>query len=151
MSYDVIGHIQAIIDQPKGKGEPPPFAVHMGFSDSITYTRVAVGEFDLEWRIEPYLCHRDGFVQGGIVGVVTDMAQSFAFWSTSNAPETYSTTDLHIRFTRPIIAGTLMRVESRVLNRSKRTGVIESRVVNVETGKLHAVVTGGWVLMARDI
>ena len=151
MEFDVIKKIQGMIDAPDLSNGPNRLVRKMGLDKHLRFTRVAFGEFDLEWRVDPELCLGDDFVQGGVVGVVADMAQSFAFWSTSKGPESYSTSDLHIRFIRPITAGKVMLVASKVMNRSRRIAVIESSVTNVETGKLHAVVTGGWMVADRNL
>ena len=151
MTHDPIPVIQSIIDHPEVSDGAPPFTRRMGFDEYMRFTRVAVGEFDLEWTVEQELCHVDGFVQGGITVVVADVAQSFAFWSTSTTPEAYSTTDFHTRYLRPIRAGRVVGVESRVNNRSKRTAAIESRFINSETGKLLVIVTGGWLVVERNL
>lgn len=150
MSYDVIPIIQSIIDG-KAEGDPPPFSTRMGLDKSLVFTRATPGEVHAEWHVDAELCHRDGFVQGGITVVVADTAQSFAFWSTSQERESYSTVDLHTRFIRPIRAGAIIDLVSRVTNRSRRTAVIETRMTDRATGKLCAVITGGWTVAARDL
>jgi acyl-coenzyme A thioesterase PaaI-like protein len=64
--------------------------------------------------------------------------------------ESYSTAEFSTRFFRPIKAGERMIVDSILLNRSRRLGVIETTFVHAETGKLHAKVTGSWMLAKRD-
>jgi acyl-coenzyme A thioesterase PaaI-like protein len=150
MAYDVMAIIRSIMDG-TAEGEPPPFSAHMGLDKTLITVRADVGEIDMDWHVAPELCHRDGFVQGGMINVVADVGQSFAFWSTSIEPESYSTTDFHTRFLRPIMAGNVIRLENRVINRSRRTGTIETRFVDPGTGKIHAVVSGGWVLANRSL
>jgi acyl-coenzyme A thioesterase PaaI-like protein len=150
MTYDAMAIIRSIMDG-SAKGEPPPFSTHLGLDKTLITVRAEVGEIDMDWHIAPQLCLRDGFVQGGMINVVADIGQSFAFWSTSVEPESYSTTDFHTRFIRPIMAGSTIRLENRVINRSRRTGTIETRFVDLATGKFHALVSGGWVLASRAL
>ncbi len=149
MSYDVIATIQAIIDG-TSPGQAPPFAQTMGLNMDMRFTEVSHGRFVLVWTIGKQLSHHDGFVQGGIVSVVADTGQSMAFWSTSTEAETYSTADLSTRFFRPMKVGESFRVESIVINRSRRMGVVETRFIGVDDGKIYALVTGSWMLAKRN-
>jgi uncharacterized protein (TIGR00369 family) len=149
MAYDAIAMIQAMIDGTTPP-RPPPFVRTMGLDKGVRFTEVSLGRFVLIWTIGEELGHHDGFVQGGIVSVVADNGQSMAFWSTSTEPETYSTADLSTRFFRPMATGKSYRVESIVINRSRRMGVIETRFVGVDDEKLYALVTGSWMLTKRD-
>jgi uncharacterized protein (TIGR00369 family) len=149
MSYDVIAMIQAIIDG-TSPGQAPPYAQTMGLNTDMRFTEVSYGRFVLIWTIGKQLSHHDEFVQGGIVSVVADTGQSMAFWSTSTEEESYSTADLSTRFFRPMKVGESFRVESIVLNRSRRMGVVETRFIGVEDGKIYALVTGSWMLAKRN-
>lgn len=149
MSYDVMATIQAIIDGTLPE-QVPPFVKTMGLHMDMRFTEVNHGRFVLVWTIGKQLSHHDEFVQGGIVSVVADTGQSMAFWSTSTEDETYSTADLTTRFFRPMKVGESFRVESIVINRSRRMGVVESRFTGVEDGKIYALVTGSWMLAKRN-
>lgn len=149
MAYDVIAMIQAIIDG-TSTGGPPPFAKTMKLDESMRFTEVSHGRFAMVWTIGPELAHHDGFVQGGIVNVVADTGQSMAFWSTSVEDENYSTAEFSTRFFRPMKMGESFRVDSVVINRSRRLGIVETRFTGVEDGKLYAMVTGSWMLAKRD-
>ncbi len=151
MAFDVIAHIQAFIDGLDDRKSPLAYVNMTGLDRAIRYTFVERGRLDLEWTVDPCFCFKDGFVHGGAINIIADLAQSTAFWSTSEGPENYSTTDFHTRFIRPVSVGSVIRVESRVLNRSRRTGLVESRFIDKATGKLHAIVSGGWVLTTRDL
>jgi len=149
MSYNAIATIQAIIDG-NSPGQAPPYAKTMGLDTDMRFTEVSHGRFVLIWTVGKQLSHHDGIVQGGIVSVVADTGQSMAFWSTSTEDETYSTADLSTRFFRPMKLGERSRVESVVVNRSRRMGVVETRFIGVEDGKIYAVVTGSWMLAKRN-
>lgn len=151
MDMDPIAVIQTIIDGTVDSGAPPPYVAGMRL-EGMVFTAVEPGKFTLEWTPEMHHCQYDGIVQGGVVNVIADTGQSFAFWSSAElgSNESYSTAEFSTRFFRPIKAAEKMIVESTVLNRSRRLGVIESTFVHAETGKLHAKVTGSWMLAKRD-
>ena len=98
---DAIQQIQALIDGPADASGAPPFVRGMDLS-GVVFKSVSFGRFELEWRVDAHLTHFDGIVQGGIVNVIADTGQSFAFWSTSTSPETYSTSEFTTRFFRPM-------------------------------------------------
>lgn len=147
---DPIAIMQQMIDNPD-IDQAPPYVKGMNLEGSL-FKEVSKGRFLIEWTIEPHLTHFDGFVQGGIVNVIADAGQSFAFWAASDgSEETYSTAEFSTRFFRPLKGGETFLVESIVLNRSRRMGVIETTFIHKETGKLHAKVTGSWMLVKRDL
>lgn len=156
-AFDPVANIQAMIDMdtPMIDGKPdmsmaPPFVRGMDLT-GLKFTRVSAGEFDMEWTIDAHLTHYDGVVQGGIVNVIADSGQSFAYATTSKQMEMFSTADFATRFFRPMKSGDVIDVKSHVVNRSRRLGIIETRFVNRETGKLCAVVTGSWMIVDRDL
>ncbi len=149
-AVDPIQQIQAMIDGPADVSQAPPFVRGMDLS-GVVFKFVAPGRFDMEWTVHPHLTHYDGIVQGGVVNVVADTGQSFAFWTTSSGPEAYSTSEFTTRFFRPIKTGDVLDVSSEVINRSRRVSVVETRMVNKETAKLCAIVTGSWMIVNREL
>lgn len=145
-----IQQIQASIDTTGDLSQAPPFVRGMDLS-GVVFKSVAFGRFGLEWRVDAHLTHYDGIVQGGVINVVADTGQSFAFWSTSAGPESYSTSEFTTRFFRPIKTGDVLDVTSEVVNRSRRVCVIDTKMVNRETGKLCATVTGSWMIVNREL
>ena len=77
------------------------------------------------------------------------MSQTFALFSMLDAYEVWPTLDFHIRFIRPISVDNVVRVESKVVNRTKLTAVVETTFENSE-GKPFARVTGGWAKAGRE-
>jgi len=148
-TVDPITQIQSMIDAKPDISQAPPYVRGMDLS-GLKFTAVAPGRFEMEWTIGDHLTQYDGFVQGGVVNVIADSGQSFAFWTTAKEDETYSTAEFSTRFFRPMKAGDTIKVVSTVINRSRRLGVIESRFENMETGKLCAMVTGTWMPTKRD-
>lgn len=148
--HNPVEMLQAMINAPPDPAMAPPYVRGIGLVDGVKFESVASGVFDLEWTIEAHLTHVDGFVQGGVVNVVADTGQSFAFMTTSIKPETFSTAEFTTRFFRPMKTGEVINVNSKVINRSRRIGVVETNFVNQETGKLCAIVTGAWMVVNRD-
>lgn len=154
--FDPVANIQMMIDAdvPLVDGKPdmsmaPPFVRGMDLR-GLKFTRVSAGEFDMEWTIEAHLTHYDGMVQGGIVNVIADTGQSFAYSTTSTQMEAFSTADFATRFFRPMKVGDVVDVKSHVVNRSRRLGIVETQFINRETGKICAIVTGSWMIVNRD-
>ncbi len=154
--FNPIKDIQQLIDSAvNGTGEDldlsmaPPFVRGMDLT-GLQFTQVGVGEFDMVWTIDPHLTHYDGMVQGGIVNVIADTGQSFAYATTSAGPETFSTAEFTTRFFRPMKTGNVIDVRSHVINRSRRLGVVETRFTQWGTDKLCAIVTGSWMVVDRD-
>lgn len=147
---EALRNIQMMIDGPANPDEAPPFVRGMDLT-GLAFTKVAYGHFEMEWRVDAHLTHFDGIVQGGVVSVIADTGQSFAFYSTSREPEAYSTSEFTTRFLRPIQAGDVIHVVNEVVNRSKRLCIIETRMYNRETGKLCAMVTGTWMIADREL
>ena len=143
-------NIQQLIDVPADPAQVPPFVRGMDLS-GVVFKSVEVGRFELEWTVHPHLTHSDGIVQRGVVNVVADTGQSFAFYSTSIEQEAYSTYEFTTRFVRPIRADDRIAVVSEVVNRSRRIATIEARMVNKANEKLCAMMTGAWLLASRDL
>jgi acyl-coenzyme A thioesterase PaaI-like protein len=102
--FDPIKGIQELIDSAvNATGEDldlsmaPPFVSGMDLT-GLLFTRVAVGEFDMVWTVEHHLTHYDGMVQGGVVNVIADTGQSFAYATTSTVAEVFSTAEFTTRF-----------------------------------------------------
>ena len=66
-----------------------------------------------------------------------------------DAHEVWPTLDFHIRFIRPARNDDVVRVESRVVSRTKMSAVVETTFENSER-KLLARVTGGWAKAGRE-
>lgn len=145
-----LAQIQMMIDMPADMDQAPPFVRGMDLS-GVVFKSVKRGRFDLEWTVHPHLTHFDGIVQGGVVNVIADTGQSFAFYSLAAGQESYSTSEFTTRFFRPMVSGDVIDVVSEVVNLSKRLCTVETRMMNQETGKLCAIVTGTWMIAQREL
>lgn len=61
---DALKNIQMMIDGPADPAEAPPFVRGMDLS-GVSFTKVAYGHFEMDWRVDAHLTHYDGIVQGG--------------------------------------------------------------------------------------
>lgn len=144
-----IQNIQSIIDGGGDPSQAPPFVQGMNLS-GLVFKAVSYGRFDMEWTVDAHLTHFDGIVQGGIVNVIADSGQSFAFYSTATSQESYSTSEFTTRFFRPMQTGDVIDVISEVVNRSRRVCTVDTKMINQETGKLCAMITGSWMIAERN-
>jgi uncharacterized protein (TIGR00369 family) len=127
----------------------PPFAAHLQLRKGVRFEAIEEGRVVQTWTVAPHFTLPDGIIQGGLLGAVADMSQTMAIFTTLEAPETWPTLDFHFRFVRPIKVGDVVRIESKVLNKSRNNAVIETTFASAD-GKLLASVTGGWTRAERQ-
>jgi uncharacterized protein (TIGR00369 family) len=127
----------------------PPYAIHLGYPEGLVYDEVEEGRVTFKWTVAPHFTMSDGIVQGGLLGSIADTSQVMAIFTTCDAPESWLTLDLHIRFVRPIRVGEVVRVESRLVNKSRSSAIVETTFTSAE-GKLQACATGGWTKPERQ-
>ncbi len=87
---------------------------------------------------KPEMENPAGTVHGGIAATLLDSAMSCAVHSTLKAGERYTTVDLHLHFTRPILPdhGHIVALGD-VVHRGSRVATAEGRLVDAD-GKLLA-------------
>lgn len=127
----------------------PPFAAHLKLRQGVRFEEIEEGRVVQTWTVAPHFTLPDGIIQGGLLGVIADMSQTMALFTTHEAFETWPTLDFHTRFVRPIKSGDAVRIESKVINKSKNNAVIETTFTSAD-GKLLACVTGGWTRAERQ-
>jgi uncharacterized protein (TIGR00369 family) len=127
----------------------PPFAAHLKLRQDVRFEEIEERRVVQTWTVAPHFTLPDGIVQGGLLGAIADMSQTMAIFSTLDAFETWPTLDFHIRFVRPIRQGEAVRIESKVVNKSRNGAVAETTFTSAE-GKLLARVTGGWTRAERQ-
>ena len=127
----------------------PPFVAHLKLRQGVRFEEIAEGRVVQTWTVEPHFTLPDGIVQGGLLCTIADMSQTMAMFTTLDHFETWPTLDFHIRFVRPIKVDEAVRIESKVVNKSKNGAVIETTFASAD-GKLLACVTGGWTKAERQ-
>jgi uncharacterized protein (TIGR00369 family) len=125
-------HLDAMRAMVDGQRGAPPVARLIGFE---------LVEIDREravFRLEAEERHTNpmGTLHGGVLCDLSDAAMGCAFASTLDAGQSYTTLELSINFLRPVFSG-LLTATGHVVNRTRKTGLIECDVTDAE-GRLVA-------------
>ena len=134
---------------PGGRTYDLPFMKTAGFSDSIELTHAEQGRVTLSWHAEAPLNSYDGIVHGGMQTALADIAQGHAFSTLIEAPCGFSTVDLTSRYLRPMPSGQSYEVDTTVLEKTRRTAIIET-VIRRSDGKTVSRFVGNWQVVQRD-
>jgi len=123
---------KAFSDRLKEGPKTPPIAVLIGFRPVSFGGGEAVFEMRADRR------HHDpmGTVHGGILCDLADAAMGYAFVSTLESGESFTTLELKINFLRPVFDEKLS-ARAKVTHRGKTVGLVECDITN-EDGKLVA-------------
>ncbi len=79
-----------------------------------------------------------GIAHGGVVSGLLDTVMGCALWSTLEGGMSYTTTDLHIHFVRPLtVESGVVRAEGKVVHAGRRSATSEGRAFDAR-GKLVA-------------
>jgi uncharacterized protein (TIGR00369 family) len=108
-----------------GEIPPPPIGVLLGFQP------VEVQEGRVVFAVEPGDDHYSpiGTVHGGLAATLIDSATGCAVHSTLPAGTTYATTDLQVRYVRPITRDTgRVLCEGTVVHRGRTLATAEAKV-----------------------
>jgi uncharacterized protein (TIGR00369 family) len=113
----------------------PPVATLLGLEV------VSHGEGEAVMAMEAGEAHENpmGFLQGGIICALADGAMGFAYFSTLEEGESFTTVEMKMNFLRPFKSGRLVAT-GHVLNRGRTLGLIEAHVRDDE-GRLIAHAT----------
>lgn len=126
-----IEYLRAIV---RGELPPPPIAVLMDL-------RIAeVEEGRVVFTVQPAEFHYNpiGMVHGGLACTIMDSAMGCAVHSMLPAGVGYSTTDIQVRYLRPLTRETgVVRCEAEIIHVGQRSGTAHARIVD-EKGKLYA-------------
>lgn len=110
----------------------PPFTdMEFPFADLIGFKVTARdnGESQCELEITDQHMNPHGIAHGGAVFALVDTGMGAAATSTLSEGEITSTIEIKINYLRPALKGTV-RCKTRVVNKGKRTAVLESVVVD---------------------
>ena len=124
---------KAFSDRLKEKPRTPPVAVLIG----MRIVSFGGGEAVLEMKADRRHHNPMGTVHGGVLCDIADAAMGYAFASTLESGESFTTLELKISFVRPVFDDTLT-ARAKVAHRGKTVGLVECDVVN-----------GGGKLVAR--
>jgi uncharacterized protein (TIGR00369 family) len=123
---------KAFADRFKEGPKTPPVAVLIG----MRMVSFGGGEAVLEMKADRRHHNPMGTVHGGVICDIADAAMGYAFASTLESGESFTTLELKINFLRPVFEDTLT-ARGKVAHRGKTVGLVECDVVNRE-GKVVA-------------
>jgi uncharacterized protein (TIGR00369 family) len=127
---DLAARSRAVLN---GRVPPPPVAQLIGFRPVASDTGRAIFELDtdLERHANPM-----GTVHGGVLCDLADAAMGFAYATTLDEGETFTTLELKINFLRPVWQ-TRLTATANVLQRGRTVGLVECDMTDAE-GRLVA-------------
>jgi len=129
-------------------GEIPgaPFALLVG----ITPTLIEKGRVVFEGDIGEHLYNLGGVVHGGFACTIMDSALGCAVTSTLPAGRSCATTDLHVRFLRPLtLASGRVRCEAKVVHVGKTIGTAQADLTD-GAGRLCAHATTACAILRES-
>jgi len=129
-------------------GEVPgaPMALLVGIKPVL----VERGRVVFEGTVEEYHYNLGGVAHGGLACTMLDSALGCAVTSMLPAGRSCATTDLHVRFVRPItIASGTLRCEANIVHLGKTIGTAEARLTD-SAGKLCAHATTACAILQED-
>ena len=110
----------------EGRLPPPPIARLIGFRPLSVHPGRAVFELDTDLQ---YHANPMGTVHGGILCDLADVAMGFAYASTLEDDESFTTVELKINFLRPVWQ-TRLTAEGHVVQRGRSIGMVECDVTD---------------------
>src|SRR5277367_2417685 len=108
----------------------------------------ADGKAVAELQAGPQHANPMGTLHGGVLCDVADSAMGFAFGSTLQPGESFTTLELKINFHRPVWDA-LLRAEAEVVTRGRTVGMVECRVID-DQGRLVASATSTCLVLSGD-
>ncbi len=92
----------------------------------MRFTHVEQGRTQFELLPKKDHYNRGGSVQGGVLCTMADASMGFAFGSTLDINQEFTTIEMKINFIRPVFIDQHLIAFGKVIHRGKRTGVGES-------------------------
>jgi uncharacterized protein (TIGR00369 family) len=129
----VNGGLQVVRALQDGGAPVPGIAQLLGF----TLTRVEPGSVDAVLDTRDDMTNPMGTVHGGIAATLLDTVMACAVLTVLDAGESYTTTDLQVRYVRAVAPGTTVTATGTVTHRGRRLATGEGRLVD-ERGRLVA-------------
>ena len=128
-----------------GELPAPPIGRMLGMDIvEVAQGRVVFSLEPAEWMFNPI-----GSVHGGIAATVLDSCMGCAVQTTLPAGTGYTTSDLQVRYVRPMSAETgLVHAEGTIVHSGRRQATAEGRLIAVATGKLIATATTGCIVLS---
>jgi uncharacterized protein (TIGR00369 family) len=117
----------------------------IGFGDH----RNADGDLVVELPVAPHVVNTHGGLQGGLLATLVDIAAGRIAFE-GRAPDTgIVTSDLSIRYLRPITAG-VAHATARIVYAGKRSTIVQVDIVGAPDGELAAIATVSFAVIRRQ-
>src|ERR1044072_433866 len=129
----------------KGEVEPAPVMKLIGMR-VVSYDRSGAAQFDMDADERHW--NPMGTLHGGVLCDLTDAAMGFAFASTLEDGESFTTLELKINCLRPVWRARLT-ARARVVSRGRTVGLVECEVTD-ESNKLIARATSTCLVLRGD-
>jgi uncharacterized protein (TIGR00369 family) len=121
-------------------GELPPAPI----ADLVGFEPRDVERGRVTFTLRPDESHYNpiGMVHGGVTATLLDTVMGCALHTTLEQGVGYSTTDIQVRYLRPVTVqvGSLV-AEGTLVHRGRRTAVAEARLYDEQLGRLYATAT----------
>ena len=140
-SYERVGVARLRAIQ-SGDLPEPGIARLLGF----TLTTIEPGHVACELLTRDDMTNPMGSVHGGIAATLLDTVMGCAVQTVLDAGESFTTTDLQIRYVRAVQPGARVRAEGTVVHRGRRLATAEGRLVD-EEGKAVAHATTACMIL----
>lgn len=136
--------LEAIRRIAAGELPPPPIAELLDFAiDLVEPGRVVFAFTPAEWMYNPI-----GSVHGGVAATLLDSSLGCAIHTTLAAGQRYTTSDLQVRYVRPLSAGAgRVLAEGQVVHTGRRLATAEGRLYAEADGKLFAHATTSCLIL----
>jgi len=129
----------------RGALAPPPIAVTLG----LELRDLRPGHATFTLRTDPARdSNPQGTVQGGVLSALADAAMGYAYLTTLEAGESFTTVELKINFVRPVWRASLTAV-GEVVQRGRTVGLVRCNVSDDE-GRLIAFATSTCLTLAGE-
>lgn len=106
-----------------GEVSGPPIAQLLG----IEITGLEKGRVILEMEASEKLHNPMGTLHGGVLCDLSDLAMGYAFYSTLDDDELFTTVEIKLNFLKPIWKGKL-QAKSKLIKKGRSTGLVECHV-----------------------
>lgn len=138
----MLDHFRA---EARGEVPPPPVATHTGMRLLEIEPGRSVIELDVDLARH---ANPMGGLHGGVLAVLTDAAMGYAYASTLEEGESFTTLELKINYLKPVWAGTLTAIGT-LIKGGRTLGLTECRVTD-EGGGLVAHSTSTCMTLRGD-
>lgn len=105
----------------------------------INITGVEKGNITLEMEVSERMHNPMGTLHGGVLCDLADVAMGYAFISTLDVNELFTTVEMKTNFLKPVWEGKL-RAESKIIKKGRTMGLVECNIYD-EQGSLVAYST----------